>query len=213
MLTERIDSSSSSTLRKLVFFLTFLVAANVLFVLALIRAFSGLIPLEKEYSYVGDDFPAELPLNLPPAALVLSSDATHFSLTADDDWGTLFPLSDGFTTLRASGSANAPGRTFLVSMVHQLHCLDAIRVAFVTNRTGAAHHVEHCLRYLRQTVLCHADTTLEPDEPGVRDGRWEHAASGVGAVHRCRDWTVLRKWLDEHPAEPLRGRANDSLST
>ncbi|KAL1949060.1 hypothetical protein VTO73DRAFT_10866 [Trametes versicolor] len=201
MLTNRINSTSSSTLRYLVIWLSFLAAANMLFILGLIRVLTGHIPPEKEYSYVGDDFPAQLPLNLPPAALVLSSDATHFSLFADDDWGTLFPLSDGFTTLRSS--ANAPGRTFLVSMVHQLHCLDVLRVAFVTNRTGAAHHVEHCLRYLRQTVLCHADTTLEPDEPGVRDGRWEHAASGVGAVHRCRDWTVLRRWLDEHPAEPI----------
>lgn len=219
MLARRIDSSPS-TLRYLAIWLTFLAVANMLFILGLIRVL--IIPPEKEYSesqpslswactttdpfrprtgYVGKDFPAQLPIKLPPAALVLSSDATRFSLLADDDWGTLFPLSDGFTTLRAS--ANAPGRTFLVSMVHQLHCLDVIRVAFVTNRTGAAHHVEHCLRYLRQTVLCHADTTLEPDEPGVRDGRWEHAASGVGAVHRCRDWTVLRRWLDEHPAEPL----------
>lgn len=225
MPTDRISSSYCSTLRCLVIWLTFMAAANMLFILGLIRVLTGLIPPEEEYSepqpslpwagtttdpfrrriaYVGNDFPAQLPLKLPPAALVLSSDATHFSLFADDDWGTLFPLSDGFTTLRAAGSANAPGRTFLVSMVHQLHCLDVLRVAFVTNRTGAAHHVEHCLRYLRQTVLCHADTTLEPDEPGVRDGRWEHAASGVGAVHRCRDWTVLRRWLDDHPAEPLR---------
>ncbi|KAI0763052.1 hypothetical protein BD413DRAFT_436940, partial [Trametes elegans] len=163
--------------------------------------------------YIGDDFPAQLPLMLPAVGLALSSDAPHFSLYADDDWGTLFPLSDGFTTLYpsrpSSSDSDAPparqGRTFLVSMVHQLHCLDVLRVTFAANRTGpaAAQHVEHCLRYLRQLVLCHADATLEPDEPGVRDGRWEHAASGVGAVHRCRDWTVLRRYMDEHPAEPL----------
>ena len=167
-------------------------------------------------AYIGDDFPAQLPLDLPPAGLVLSPDTSHFALDADDDWGALFPLSDGFTTLypHSPPSPHSPsaipdqdqrGRTFLISMVHQLHCLDVLRVTFAANRTDAAAHahVAHCLRYLRQAVLCLADATLEPDEPGVREGRWEHAASGVGAVHRCRDWTVLRRYLDEHPAEEL----------
>ncbi|KAI9065284.1 hypothetical protein FKP32DRAFT_512386 [Trametes sanguinea] len=191
-------------------------AANTAFILYLFHVLEGLVPAEREYSYVGDDFPAQLPLKLPAVGLVLSSDASHFSLYADDDWGSLFPLSDGFTTLHpadtppppppttaAPNSPSSDGRTFLISMVHQLHCLDVLRVAFVANRTGAAQHVAHCLRYLRQAVLCHADATLEPDEPGVRDGRWEHAASGVDAVHRCRDWTALRRYMDEHPAEPV----------
>ena len=89
-------------------------------------------------------------------------------------------------------------------MVHQLHCLDVFRVGFATNRSGYAHHVEHCLRYLLQIVLCHADTTLEADKPGMRAGRWTHAAGGVGSVHQCRDWRVLREYLDEHPAGPVR---------
>ncbi|KAJ3003733.1 hypothetical protein NUW54_g5155 [Trametes sanguinea] len=189
-------------------------AANIAFILYLFHMLKSLVPAEREYTYVGDDFPAQLPLKLPAVGLVLSSDASHFSLYADDDWGSLFPLSDGFSTLHPAvlhphphqqQAPNSPsnGRTFLISMVHQLHCLDVLRVAFVANRTGAPQHVAHCLRYLRQAVLCHADATLEPDEPGVRDGRWEHAASGVGAVHRCRDWTALRRYLDEHPAEPV----------
>ncbi|KAL7277247.1 hypothetical protein ACG7TL_009100 [Trametes sanguinea] len=188
-------------------------AANIVLILYLFHILEGLVPAAREYTYVGDDFPAQLPLKLPAVGLVLSSDASHFSLYADDDWGSLFPLSDGFITLHPSPLTHAPataqssspdGRTFLISMVHQLHCLDVLRVAFVANRTGAAQHAAHCLRYLRQAVLCHADATLEPDEPGVRDGRWEHAASGVGAVHRCRDWTALRRYMDEHPAEPFR---------
>ena len=89
-------------------------------------------------------------------------------------------------------------------MVHQLHCLDVFRVGFVTNRTGYAHHVEHCLRYMLQIVLCHADTTLEVDEPGMRGGQWTHAAGGVGSVHECRDWRVLREYLDANPAGPVR---------
>ena len=87
-------------------------------------------------------------------------------------------------------------------MVHQLHCLDVFRVGFSTNRTGYARHVAHCLRYMLQIVLCNADTTLEVDHPGMIEGEWEHAANGVGSVHRCRDWTVLRKYMDDHPAGP-----------
>ena len=131
--------------------------------------------------------------------MTLQSGSPRFSLDADDDWATLFPASDGFTEL---GPASTP-RTFLVSMVHQLHCLDVFRVSYATNRTGSRAHVEHCLRYMLQLVLCAADATLERDEPGrTQDGRWEHAAGGVGAVHECRDWRVLRGYLDEHPAHP-----------
>ncbi|KAH9852241.1 hypothetical protein C2E23DRAFT_731274 [Lenzites betulinus] len=198
-------------LRLLVAVLSVLVIANIIFILGILSILTSLVPAEKTYTYIGDDFPAQLPLNLPPAALALSSSDARFGLDADEDWGTLFPLSDGFTTLRgpSSSPSNYPGRTFLISMVHELHCLDVLRVAFVANRTGAAVHTAHCLRYLRQTVLCRADTTLEPDEPGLRGGRWEHAASGVGAVHRCRDWTVLRRWMDDHPAEPIQEGGSD----
>ncbi|EMD39637.1 hypothetical protein CERSUDRAFT_111944 [Gelatoporia subvermispora B] len=152
-----------------------------------------LMPTQRDYTYIGDDWPAQLPLRLPEVGLVLESGDDHFSLYDDEEWGTLFP-SEGFTDL---GPRN---RTFLLSMIHQMHCLDVIRVGFVTNRTGAAHHIEHCLRYLRQMVLCYADTTLEDDMPAILDGKWEHGSSGVGSVHRCRDWTVLRKYLLEYPA-------------
>ena len=151
------------------------------------------------------EYPTQLPIDLPAIRTTLQSGAPGFSLYADDDWATLFPASDGFTDLSLPNSPNPnETRTFLVSMVHQLHCLDVFRVGFVTNQTGYAHHIEHCLRYMLQIVLCHADTTLEADEPGMRDGRWLHAAGGVGSVHQCRDWRVLRKYLDEHPAGPVR---------
>ncbi|KAI0676379.1 hypothetical protein C8Q78DRAFT_1065231 [Trametes maxima] len=148
----------AAALKVVVALLSTLAVVNIIFILSLVKELNKLLPSDPQYTYIGDDFPAQLPIALPPVAL--------------------------------------------------LHCLDVLRVAFASNRTGTSDphtraHVTHCLRYLRQAVLCHADATLEPDEPGVRDGRWEHAASGVGAVHRCRDWTVLRRYLDAHPAEPL----------
>lgn len=93
-------------------------------------------------------------------------------------------------------------------MVHQMHCLDVLRVGFAMGGVGAGagyiEHAEHCLRYLRQAILCRADSTLEPSTP-ERDaaGVWEHAASGVGSVHRCKDWTAMRRYLEAHPPGPL----------
>ena len=85
-------------------------------------------------------------------------------------------------------------------MLHQLHCLDVVRVGMATNRTGFTHHVEHCVRYLRQTVLCAADVTLEPAYRAEKEGAWMWAADGIGSVHRCRDWTAVRRYLEAHPA-------------
>ena len=165
-------------------------------------------------------------MTLPRTTHILTTGEPHHGLYADLEWGALFPSNDGFVTLgpttpsdpdrsgtppsasNATGTPDPHGRTFLVSVVHQLHCLDTLRVAVATRgRTDAgghaATHAEHCLRYLLQLALCHADATLERDEPGVRDGRWEHAASGVGAVHRCRDWRALWDWMEAHPPGPV----------
>ncbi|KAI0043398.1 hypothetical protein FA95DRAFT_1498722 [Auriscalpium vulgare] len=154
-------------------------------------------PAPKEYSYAGSDHPAQLPLDLPAVGLVLEYGDPHFSLWDDAEWGTLFP-AEGFTDL---GPSQQP---YLLSMIHQMHCLDIIRVGFLTNRTGAAHHVEHCLRYLRQIVLCKADTTLEETVMKEIDGRNETGGSGVGMVHRCRDWTKVRQYLLDNPSHVSR---------
>ncbi|KAF8843684.1 hypothetical protein BDN67DRAFT_111060 [Paxillus ammoniavirescens] len=173
-------------------------ALNVAFTVYTITTFKDLLPNPREWTYIGDDFPSELPVDIPLAGLSVETGEGHFSLYDDDEWGTLFP-SQGFVSL------GPHDRTFHVSLFHQLHCLDVIRVGYLTNRTHAFEHIEHCLRYLRQILLCHADTTLEVDIPQwlEEDGRWYHTASGVGSVHRCKDWTVLRRWVSEHPSIPL----------
>ncbi|KIM67645.1 hypothetical protein SCLCIDRAFT_107594 [Scleroderma citrinum Foug A] len=171
---------------------------NVIFTLYSISVVSTILPsAPREYTWVGDDHPTQLPLELPEVGLVLEDGHPHFDLWDDDEWGTLFP-SDGFARV---GPHN---RTFVVSLYHQFHCLDVIRVGYLVNRTHAAHHIQHCLRYLRQILLCHADTTLEPDIPQMApDGSWHHTANGVGAVHRCRDWTKLRRYMLENPSLPF----------
>ncbi|OAX37301.1 hypothetical protein K503DRAFT_693579 [Rhizopogon vinicolor AM-OR11-026] len=173
--------------------------ANVIFALHTTSVLNSILPSTPHvHTYIGEDHPSQLPVELPSVGLELESGEGHFSLYDDDDWGTLFP-SDGFVAL---GPNN---RTFLVSLYHQFHCLDVIRVGYVVNRTHAAEHIQHCLRYLRQALLCHADTTLEVDIPQISkiDGKLYHTANGVGSVHRCRDWTVLRQYMLDHPSIPF----------
>ncbi|KAI0828635.1 hypothetical protein BC628DRAFT_1316485 [Trametes gibbosa] len=171
---------------------------NTLFVNHIILMLEGILPMPLIYSYEGDhNFPTELPLHLPPVGLSLEAHVEYFAIDADDEWSTIFPPHDGFTDL---GPAN---RTFTISMTHQMHCLDVFRVAFATGSQEYTHHVGHCLRYMRQKVLCLADTTLEVATPDLdQDGQLRYSSTGYGSVHRCRDWTVLRRYLTDHPPSP-----------
>jgi len=63
-------------------------------------------------------------------------------------------------------------------------------------------HADHCFNYLRQAILCAADTTIEASQPKVRpDGKNDSGASGFGMTHTCRDWTQVREYLDENDRE------------
>ncbi|KAI0631209.1 hypothetical protein C8Q77DRAFT_1061854 [Trametes polyzona] len=175
-----------------------LTAFNSLFVGYVVHTLKGVIPQPVVYSYIGDDHPTHLPIHLALVGLVLEPGAPHFPLESDAEWGSIFPKDDGFTPL---GPAN---RTFHVAMVHQMHCLDVFRVGYATCEPEYKHHIEHCLRYLRQTLLCLADTTLEESVPSRnKHGKLVHSSAGYGIVHRCRDWTALRRYLDDHPPVPL----------
>ncbi|CZR52520.1 uncharacterized protein PAC_02397 [Phialocephala subalpina] len=56
-------------------------------------------------------------------------------------------------------------------------------------------HMEHCFDYLRQSILCHGDSTLE-GAVVYPDGKVNNVVDGMGVVHRCRDmedvWTHYR---------------------
>ncbi|KAH9852224.1 hypothetical protein C2E23DRAFT_190625 [Lenzites betulinus] len=175
---------------------------NIAFVARISRIFQDVMPREVAYTWIGDDYPTELPLKLPPVALEFDGAApAHFALLANDDWAAAFTPDFGFTTV---GPAHL-NRTFQLAMQHQMHCLDALRVALAMG--GPADqlpHSEHCLRYLRQSVLCYADTTLEESAVAVHNGRLRHLSQqGYGVVHRCRDWTALRRYQEEHPPVDL----------
>jgi hypothetical protein len=58
-----------------------------------------------------------------------------------------------------------------------------------------AHHSAHCFDYLRQSIMCAADTSLE--------GKTE-AGPGWGSKHQCTDYDALLAWANEHTVVKFR---------
>ncbi|KAJ7214265.1 hypothetical protein C8J57DRAFT_1096591 [Mycena rebaudengoi] len=102
---------------------------------------------------------------------------------ADAQWAALIPPSGGLIRL---GPQN---ELFMVSMYHQLKCLDIIRRDYVEGSMGkvwVSPQTRHCLNYIRQMVLCRGDKRLER----VVDPFGEHAVQ-VRGKQTCRDWTMV----------------------
>jgi hypothetical protein len=155
-------------------------------------------------AYENGDRPNKLPLRLRHVALTVEwLDDEVYGLYADSDWRSIFPFgASGFVALGAKRDRYAVG------MFHQLHCLDVFRTSYAAgkegtlvypgNGTGFDHHVNHCLSYMREMLLCTADTTLIPAVP-IEDG--EYSASSIGVTHQCRDWTQVRDFVERNMIE------------
>ncbi|KFY06812.1 hypothetical protein V492_07717 [Pseudogymnoascus sp. VKM F-4246] len=90
---------------------------------------------------------------------------------------------------------------YMLSVFHQLHCLSYLAVAFQTAFTDktpsseVAFHSVHCFDYIRQGILCNADTSLEGDT----------GHPGWGGVHQCTDIDKLREWANQRDVYKYRG--------
>ncbi|KAF9475811.1 hypothetical protein BDN70DRAFT_813382 [Pholiota conissans] len=165
-------------------------------------------PETVEYSFIGHDRPNALPLHVKHTAMNAEwLDDRVYGIYADDDWASLIPPDSGFVDLGPNHDM------FSLSMYHQLHCLDVLRYGFASAKAGALvypgngtsvdHHVSHCLVYLREMILCAADTMLEPADTIVLDkeGKEHLGSTGGNVVHRCRDWTQVRDMVEANTAE------------
>lgn len=89
------------------------------------------------------------------------------------------------------------GPAYMMSVFHQLHCLSYVVEHYQQGYDGVkleeevAHHSSHCFDYLRQSIMCAADTNLE----GESD-----AGPGWGSDHECADYDALLAWANEHGA-------------
>ncbi|EIN05097.1 hypothetical protein PUNSTDRAFT_74859 [Punctularia strigosozonata HHB-11173 SS5] len=78
---------------------------------------------------------------------------------------------------------DSQGQVYTVAMFHQMRCLDIIREDYATRRASPLRM--HCLNYLRQSILCMADTRLESIlQTGNR-------TVSLSSDYVCRDWTAL----------------------
>ncbi|KAJ7756040.1 hypothetical protein DFH07DRAFT_920207 [Mycena maculata] len=130
------------------------------------------------------------------------NDTDRYGLNATVDWQSILPAGNGWVKL------GAEHRPFAISMYHQLHCIIGIRWSLLLsveadyNKAEAVRsHANHCFNYLRQLLLCKADTTLEPTEViRLPNGTWGAAASGNDVLHICRDWTRVRDYVERNTA-------------
>ncbi|KAF8959149.1 hypothetical protein BDZ97DRAFT_1667613 [Flammula alnicola] len=142
--------------------------------------------------YVGFDFPRELPGKYGEVALLFEKNDTSYPLTDNDAWNSLVPPELGLTRI------GPKGRPFGLAIYHQLHCLNSIRYMYMVARLGLTldsnvdtsyMHNTHCIHFLRQGLLCHPDLTLIP-------------VNGTqGELHRCRDWSKIRKFVEDNQDE------------
>ncbi|KAI0470510.1 hypothetical protein GGR56DRAFT_660645 [Xylariaceae sp. FL0804] len=108
-------------------------------------------------------------------------------------WMSIFPLGGGFIQ---HPSLPLKARSFAV--YHQLHCLDAIRHGYwaarggiTPNHHGRPAHVRYCIDYLRQSLMCHSDTNLEPVNEEL------NGVTGFGSEKHCRNYTQLSEFAQE----------------
>ncbi|KAF4630648.1 hypothetical protein G7Y89_g7488 [Cudoniella acicularis] len=123
----------------------------------------------------------------------------------DEAWQNIFPPKNGFFD-----NATTDNRRGAFAFYHQLHCLHALQIGYYEavsaanegrrlsedfledgSNMGSAKHVRHCVDYLRQSLMCHADTNVEPEIPGGKE------VVGFGTVHYCRDYGAVLQWLNE----------------
>ncbi|KAH6855449.1 hypothetical protein B0I37DRAFT_56413 [Chaetomium sp. MPI-CAGE-AT-0009] len=109
---------------------------------------------------------------------------------------------------------------YSIAVFHQLHCLYTIMDVYSDMSIPSGHrrrqhahnhehhshqdedqgnthrhnHVDHCFRYLRQSLLCCGDTALEGQDPNANT----LGTDGTGAVHVCKDYDAIRSWADGH---------------
>ncbi|KAI0455222.1 hypothetical protein F5B21DRAFT_472403 [Xylaria acuta] len=145
-------------------------------------------------NYVRDDmlFAEQDTLNTLHNWLPLSSEARGYIRVPD--YASYNALGDPYTV---AIDRTSDGPAYMMSVFHQLHCLSYIVDHYQRGYAGAnlteeiAHHSAHCFDYLRQSIMCAADTNLEGET---------EAGPGWGSDHQCADYDAVLAWANEHGA-------------
>ncbi|KAH8891976.1 hypothetical protein GQ53DRAFT_746430 [Thozetella sp. PMI_491] len=110
-----------------------------------------------------------------------------------DPWVAILPDGRGF--VKHPVMAPEPG---VLAVYHQLHCVNILRHGYwaARKKLDPAHHakpehVRHCFDYLRQSLVCLADTNLEAIDADTG------GTTGLGSQRTCRDYDQLEAWADK----------------
>ncbi|OJJ47404.1 hypothetical protein ASPZODRAFT_16085 [Penicilliopsis zonata CBS 506.65] len=108
----------------------------------------------------------------------------------------------GQTTEPSSATDDTP--LIHLEVFHQLHCLNSLRrliyntSTFVTG-VGAEMHVDHCIDYLRQTIMCHSDVTpithIPKPSHHQRGAPW---MPNFASKHTCRNFWKIHEWATRY---------------
>jgi len=146
-------------------------------------------------AYVDGDHPRRLPLKIPTANMIFQNKMDHFGMDKSAriwaEWSTMRPREAGYVYL---------GKTHLpidLNLWHSVHCLSHIRSLISTGDDGS-NHSSHCIHYLRQGILCAADSTLEERPSKSFDADGNEIFPGDGATHTCRDFEYIYQWNMKH---------------
>ncbi|CEL01705.1 hypothetical protein ASPCAL01284 [Aspergillus calidoustus] len=110
-------------------------------------------------------------------------------------WSELIPAGLGYFT--ESVVPNGDDSTVVIpAAFHQLHCLRTLRRAYYARRcedgtdggkAGEAAAVARCFDYLAQSIVCEADSTVEP----------VHYESAGGFQRQCWDFEALTEYVQD----------------
>ncbi|KAL4910280.1 hypothetical protein BDW74DRAFT_173736 [Aspergillus multicolor] len=138
-------------------------------------------------------------------------------------WNSIMPVGYGGVLLTPDQYAvTSNHRTsfqedyWAFTVYHQIHCLYHIQKAYYNlirtpNATDALEgvkesqgptHVPHCIDYLRQSVMCCADATLEPMDDNGRTSGWD-------TEHICRDYGALMRFTEGMRSDDFRDFASN----
>ncbi|KAF9077048.1 hypothetical protein BDP27DRAFT_1255055 [Rhodocollybia butyracea] len=147
------------------------------------RAFENLQPIGKHHTFLGEDYPESLSLQLDQPVAMHVEESVHFSLDNSSRTAWLAALPFGNSMVRL-GDMHRP---FLVTTFHEQHCVQYLEGVLTGVEVNLHTHIHHCLNYLLQMTLCDADLTLEPGDFTKRN----FSEDREGEIHICRDWEPL----------------------
>ncbi|KEQ90518.1 hypothetical protein AUEXF2481DRAFT_9415 [Aureobasidium subglaciale EXF-2481] len=143
---------------------------------------------------------------------VADSEYTRNDTYGDQLWDGLVPIGAGYVRVPNPRQYRLPAsqvvkdngtgyaEMYQASVIHQLHCMGVLRnytrayEAGIPPPFGGHFHVKHCIEYVRQAILCTADTTLEQANAGG-------GFTAQGAVPQCRDWNLVKGFLETNRAD------------